>query len=162
MAAKTLTSGELAHRAFVSTDTLRHYERQGLLPRPARGANGYRRYPESALDRVQLIRRALHVGFTIHELGEVLRIRDRGGIPCARVREIAGCKLKNIEARLTELIALRDQLRNAIRRWDRDLARTRPGNPARLLESLKIAANRSCRASPFSTNCKQNQKKVNR
>ena len=78
MAEKTLTLGELAHRAFVSTDTLWHYERQGLLSRPAWGANGYPRYPESALDRVQLIRRAFHVGFTIHELGEVLRIRDRG------------------------------------------------------------------------------------
>ena len=60
-------AGELAHRVGVSTDTLRHYERKGVLPRPRRGANGYRMYPASAVDRVTLIRRALAVGFTLDD-----------------------------------------------------------------------------------------------
>ena len=57
-------SGELAELAGVSTDTLRHYERKGVLARPLRTANDYRQYPATALQRVRLVRRALSVGFT--------------------------------------------------------------------------------------------------
>jgi DNA-binding transcriptional MerR regulator len=62
-----LRSGELAQLAGVSPDTLRHYERKGLLAAPHRSPNGYREYPASALDRVRLIRRALAVGFTLSD-----------------------------------------------------------------------------------------------
>ncbi len=62
-----LRSGELARLAGVSTDTLRHYERKGLLARPRRSCNGYREYPASDLDRVRLVRGALGIGFTLNE-----------------------------------------------------------------------------------------------
>jgi DNA-binding transcriptional MerR regulator len=133
---KTLRSGELARLSGVSADTLRHYERVGVLPRPDRGSNGYRRYAPNALDRVRLVRRALVMGFTLDELQRVLAARDRGSPPCGEVRRLAAEKLAAIDARLDELASLRDELLETIRDWDIRLKATPPGQPARLLESL--------------------------
>ena len=136
MESKSLRSGELARLLGVSPDTLRHYERMGVLPRPRRAGNGYRLYEPAALSRVRLVRRALAVGFTLDELRRLLAARDRGAPPCGEVRRLAGEKLEEIEARLGELASLRDELRRTIRDWDTRLAATPRGKPARLLESL--------------------------
>ncbi len=130
------SSGELARLAGVSADTLRHYERKGVLGRPRRALNGYRQYPAEALPRVRLIRRALAVGFTLDELATILKERDRGGAPCAEVRAAAAAKLANVEAQLGEVIALRDELRSILNDWDEMLACRRPGERAGLLEAL--------------------------
>ena len=132
----SLRSGELARLAGVSTDTLRHYERKGVLARPRRGANGYRQYPPGALDRVRLVRRALAVGFTLDELARVLSARDRGAAPCKEVRELAAAKLSEVEERLGQLIELRDELRATLNEWDGRMATTPDGGRAGLLESL--------------------------
>jgi DNA-binding transcriptional MerR regulator len=129
-------SGELAELAGVSTDTLRHYERKGVLVRPSRKVNGYRQYPAAALQRVRLIRRALAVGFTLDELATVLKVRDHGGAPCAEVRTLAVAKLSEVETRLRETTALRNELRSVLRDWDARLAYRALGEPALLLESL--------------------------
>lgn len=129
-------AGELAKRAGVSTDTLRHYERKGVLARPPRRANGYRQYSVTALDRVQLVRRALAVGFTLDQLATVLRVRDQGGAPCARVRALAAAKLAEIETRLRDLTDLRNELRTVLKDWDQRLSQREHGERAHLLESL--------------------------
>jgi DNA-binding transcriptional MerR regulator len=134
-----LRSGELARLAGVSTDTLRHYERKGVLAAPRRSVNGYREYPAEALERVLMVRRALGVGFTLDELARILKERDRGGIPCRQVRELAAAKLVEIETRLSELEAVRDDLKLAVKGWDSKLARTPAGERAGLLESLSTA-----------------------
>ena len=131
-----LRSGELARLAGVSTDTLRHYERKGLLVRPRRSANGYREYPGGALDRVRLVRSALGIGFTVNELAGILGVRDRGGAPCHQVRALAGTKLTDLENQLGELTALRDELRRLLKNWDALLAKNPPPERAGLLESL--------------------------
>ncbi len=131
-----LLSGELAQLAGVSADTLRHYERIGVLPRPPRTAAGYRRYPPSAVDRVRLVRRALAIGFSLDELRRILEVRDGGGAPCRNVRDLAAGKLGQIEQRIAELKALRDQLRGLLQDWDKRLSQTPDGQPARLLELL--------------------------
>ena len=131
-----LLSGELARLAGVSSDTLRHYERVGVLPQPPRTASGYRRYPGSAVDRVRLIRRALALGFSLEELRRVLAVRDRGGAPCRKVRELAASKLESLDRRIADMQALRDQLRQLLAEWDDRLARTPHGEQAKLLESL--------------------------
>lgn len=157
---KTLSAGELARRAGVSADTLRHYERKGVIAPPPRSANGYRKYPEETLARVQLIRRALGLGFTLDDLAGVLRMRDRGGVPCGRVRALAATKLEEVEARLRELITLRNDLRSALRAWDMQLAKTPPGKRAGLLDSLSSVSPVSPkRSSPFSTNNNQRKNK---
>lgn len=132
-----LGSRELAKRAGVSTDTLRHYERKGLLARPPRTAGGYRRYPPEALPRVLLIRRALLVGFSLDELARVLRERERGGTPCRRVRALVGDRLTAVDREIALLQALKKELRGLLSEWDERLARTPAGAPARLLETLK-------------------------
>jgi DNA-binding transcriptional MerR regulator len=131
-----LRSGELARLAGVSTDTLRHYERKGVLAAPRRSMNGYREYPAEALERVLMVRRALGVGFTLDELARILKDRERGGVPCRQVRELAASKLAEIETRLSELEAVRDDLKAALKGWDSRLAQTPGGERARLLESL--------------------------
>ena len=130
------TSGSLARLAGVSTDTLRHYERLGLLAKPSRTAAGYRQYPSAALERVRLVRRALAVGFSLKDLARILRVRERGGAPCREVRALAAVKLDEMERRLEELAAVRDQLGALIKEWDRKLALTPDGERAGLLESL--------------------------
>ena len=132
----SLSSGELADLAGVSRDTLRHYERKGVLPRPSRGHNGYRRYPPEALKRVQVVRRALSVGFTLDELARVLKVRDAGGAPCDQVRNIAAQKLADVQKQLRELTQLRDDLQQTLRDWDVRLTQRAKGKRANLLESL--------------------------
>jgi len=131
-----MRSGELAQLSGVSTDTLRHYERIGVLAKAPRTKSGYRQYPPSALDRVRLVRRAISVGFTLEELARVLRIRDKGGAPCRQVRDLALLKLEEVERRLEELVLVRDHLQMLLKDWDDRLARAAPGQRAGLLDSL--------------------------
>ena len=131
-----LRSGALARSAGVSADTLRYYERRGLLPRPPRDANGYRRYPSNAAQRVIVIQRALDAGFTLDELARVLRHRDAGGVPCGEVFAIATVRLGELEERIAGLIDLRDRLAGLVKSWQRTLDRTPAGTRARLLDTL--------------------------
>ena len=131
---------EVAQATGVSTDTLRHYERKGLLPGVHRTAAGYRRYSAAAVERVLVIQRALVVGFSLTDLGRVLKQRDRGGAPCQSVRELVGRHLAGLEHRIEELLALRDELRGLTADWDARLKTTAPGKPARLLDTLATAA----------------------
>lgn len=136
MEEKLLRSGELARLAGVSTDLLRHYERIGIVPRPERASNGYRQYPAKALDRVQAVRRSLSLGFSLSELARIFAIRDHGGAPCRKVRNLAAEKLQQVERSLLELKALRRQLRETLVDWDRRLGKTPAGRRAELLHSL--------------------------
>jgi DNA-binding transcriptional MerR regulator len=131
-----LASGEAARRAGVSRDTLRVYERRGLLPAPARNANGYRRYSPAAVERVRMIQAALDAGFTLAELSRILRQKDEGGAPCREVFSIASARLAELTERIAALSALRDRLERTIGQWERTLAITPRGARARLLEGL--------------------------
>jgi DNA-binding transcriptional MerR regulator len=131
-----MRSGQLARVAGVSTDTLRHYERLGLLAIPSRTSGGYRNYPPASLDRVHLIRRALSIGFSLSELKAILQIRDRGGVPCRRVRMIAQARLLQVNEQIKDLFRMRSHLNRILKDWDARLRRTRAGQRARLLENL--------------------------
>lgn len=131
-----MLSGELARLCGLSTDSLRHYERLGLLPRPPRTDGGYRNYPPSSVPRVQLIRRAMRLGFSLTELTALLKLRDQGEFPCQEVRRIAETKLEQLEVHIRELTAMRRQLKTILKDWDGRLAHTGKGKPARLLETL--------------------------
>jgi len=131
-----LRSGEVARRAGVSTDTLRHYERRGLIPPPARQENRYRAYAPETVERVLLIQRALSIGFTLDELGRILKNRDRGGTPCRQVRELAARKLSELDQRLVDLQNVRKELQELLAVWDDRLSRTPEGQRAGLLDAL--------------------------
>jgi len=126
----------LARLMGISTDTLRHYERLGLLPKPPRSEGGYRDYPSHSLDRVRLIRRALSVGFSLPELTTILKMRDGGEVPRRRVQAMAQSKLEEVKQQIQTLVEMRDQLEVMLKHWKVTLARTRRGQPARLLEDL--------------------------
>ncbi|MGH7483993.1 MAG: MerR family transcriptional regulator [Candidatus Acidiferrales bacterium] len=136
---RPLYSGELARLAGVSPDTVRYYERSGLLPRAPRSASGYRLFPPEALNRVRVIRRALSLGLSVRDLAGVFSVRDSGGAPCRRVRKLAGEKLVELESRLRDLQSWRRELLRTIAEWDRLLARTPSGKRARLLEAFAAA-----------------------
>jgi DNA-binding transcriptional MerR regulator len=127
--------GELAKATGVSTDTLRHYERKGVL-HSKRAGNGYREYREDALERVRMVRQGLTIGFTLDELRSVFKVFDGGGAPCKQVRNLAAGKLAQVETHLQEVTALRDDLKNALQDWDQRLAKTASGQRAGLLKTL--------------------------
>ena len=133
---KTFSSGELARAAGVSTDTLRHYERKGLLAPAHRTSAGYRRYPSGALARVALIQRTLVIGFSLEEIGRGLAERERVGAPCRKVHALVGARLADLDARLKELRALRKELQRLVEDWDTRLAGTPAGVRAHLLDTL--------------------------
>jgi DNA-binding transcriptional MerR regulator len=136
------TVGQLATMAGVSADTVRHYERVGVLPPARRGANGYRRFSPEAVQRVALIQRALDAGFSLADLRAVLRVRDAGGAPCGQVLAIAEKRLAELEQRVRRLQDIRDELRDALEDWRRALDRTPPGRRAGLLDSWAARAGR--------------------
>jgi DNA-binding transcriptional MerR regulator len=144
-----MRSGELARLNGISTDTLRHYERLGLLPKPPRTGAGYRNYPADSLERVRLIRRALSVGFSLPELTTILNMRDRGEPPCRRVQAIAESKLQQVKQQIRDLIEMRDQLDTLLKGWKVKLAHTRKGEPARLLETVPPELARAALRPPF-------------
>jgi DNA-binding transcriptional MerR regulator len=132
---QTYRIGALATRAGVSADTVRYYERLGVLPQAPRDSSGYRRFPEHALHRVRVIQRALDAGFTLGELQRVLRVRDSGGAPCHVVFGIASRRLRELEERIDNLNRLREELQGMLNAWKRALDRARPGERAGLLDA---------------------------
>jgi len=134
-----LRIGSLARQAGVSPDTLRHYERLGLLKPARRTQAGYREYDASALSRVALVQLALDCGFTLAELSEVLRKRERGEAPCRRVRELVAAKLKRTEREIERMRESCEGLRSTLADWDRRLAHTPRGRQARLLDHMERA-----------------------
>jgi DNA-binding transcriptional MerR regulator len=130
-----LSPAHVARHTGVSTDTLRHYERKGLLRPPARTATGYRRYTADTIQRVQLIQRALVIGFSLDDLARVLRDRERGLAPCKSVRDLVTERLADLDDRLRELSELRAELGELVKEWDARIARV-GGKPAHLLETL--------------------------
>ena len=136
----TLSAKAAARATGVSTDTLRHYERKGLLPRVHRTASGHRRYSPATIERVLLIQRALIVGFSLNDLGRVLAVRDRGGAPCHSVRTLVSERLAALARQIDDLANLRDELRTLVTEWDAILSETPDGKPARLLDTLATSA----------------------
>jgi DNA-binding transcriptional MerR regulator len=132
----TFHCGELAKATGVSADTIRHYEKLGVLPKAVRSASGYRVYPESAVERVHVVQRALRIGFTLSELAEVLKARDAGGAPCQRVFELAQQKLVGISTDIAALKQTERYLKKVLADWKSRVQRAGKGQKAHLLHSL--------------------------
>lgn len=109
-----LTIGALARRAGVGVETVRFYERRGLVRRPARPRAGYRSYPEEAIGRIRFIRNAQALGFTLQEVKELLALRVTAGTSCAAVRSRASAKVADVRRRLADLDRIRKALEKLI------------------------------------------------
>jgi MerR family copper efflux transcriptional regulator len=131
-----LRIGDIAAACGVSVDTIRHYERKGVLGGVARDGSGYRRYPPDTIDRVRVVRRALSIGFTLDELARIYRQRASGQPPCRGVRALAARKLTELDQRIEELLKLRAAMSGTLESWDRRLANLEEGEAAHLLDTL--------------------------
>jgi len=104
--------GQLARQSNTSTETLRFYESEGLLPQPVRLANGYRDYPTETLQRIRFIQHAKTVGFTLREIQDLLSIQvEKDQHTCEEVKNLTQQKLDEIEQKLSQLHAIRNALR---------------------------------------------------
>jgi DNA-binding transcriptional MerR regulator len=127
---------QVAAAAGVSADTIRHYERHGVIPRAARTRAGYRRYPPDTVARVAIVRRALSIGFSLKDLAAVFRERDRGAAPCRRVRHIVAERLARVDDEIESLVKLKTALGTLLEEWDARLGATPVNTQAHLLDSL--------------------------
>ena len=131
-----LRIGEVARSCGVSTDTVRHYERIGVIPAADRDGNGYRSYPAQTPRRIRIVRSALAIGFTLEEIARIFRVRASGRRPCNEVRALGATKLHAIDEQIRELQSLRELLSSTLSDWDQRLASVTGDEPAHLLESL--------------------------
>lgn len=111
--------GELASAVGLPSQTIRFYERKGLLPAPERSANGYRTYDECALARLRFIQSAQAGGLTLAEIGSIIDLRDEGNVPCAHVATLINSKLTAVRARIRDLALLETELDAVIERSHR-------------------------------------------
>ena len=110
--------GELAKRAGVTPDTIRYYEREGLLDPPARTPAGYRDYGETALDDLRFIKSGKALGLRLTDVREVLAIASGGELPCDHVRATITARLQEVDEKIRELRDLRSTLMETFARHD--------------------------------------------
>jgi MerR family mercuric resistance operon transcriptional regulator len=103
VASDTFSIGELAGRSGVNIETIRYYERIGLLAKPARTAGGYRVYRPSDTDRLAFVRRARDLGFSLDDVRRLLDLADRKSRSCRRVRDIAAMHLADVREKVADL-----------------------------------------------------------
>jgi MerR family transcriptional regulator, mercuric resistance operon regulatory protein len=103
-------TSEVADQAGVNAQTLRYYERRGLLPEPPRSPGGYREYPVSAVSVLRFVKRAQELGFTLTEIEELLELAEGGPDSCARARSLAETHTAGLEAKIADLRRMRDSL----------------------------------------------------
>lgn len=105
---------DLADTSGVSAQTIRYYERQGLLPTPEREGNGYRNYDDKTTSRLRFIRSAQSAGLTLNDIGSIIIIRQEGHNPCEHVTALLTEKLSDVHARQQELAQLEASLKELI------------------------------------------------
>ena len=107
---KRLTIGELAKQGGVNLETIRYYERVGLMPRPPRTQAGYRIFPDDATRRLRFVKRAQELGFSLREIKELLALRIEPGKTRADVRRRARAKIEDIDKKLRTLRKMKSAL----------------------------------------------------
>lgn len=114
--AKSLPAGQLAARAGCNVETLRYYERVGLMPEPPRSAGGHRQYAHAHLQRLYFIRRGRELGFSVQQVRGLLRLVDEPDHTCGEVREMARSQRAEVQQRIDDLMRLRDVLDDLVGR----------------------------------------------
>ena len=105
-----LTRSQLSKRCGINPETLRYYEKIGIIPRPPRSASNYRLYPEQFVSRIRFIRRGQELGFTLREIRELFELRADDGARCTDVRRRAEDKLADVDEKIRSLRAIRRAL----------------------------------------------------
>jgi DNA-binding transcriptional MerR regulator len=131
-----LKIGEVARRSGVAIETLRFYEKSGLLDKPARTESGYRMYTADVLERLAFIKRAQTLGFTLEEIRRVIEDARSGQSPCDEVREMVRRRLAELDERLQEMQRYRKELADTLAEWER--VGHAPGYICGLIEATEI------------------------
>ena len=131
-----LKIGEVARQTGIGIETLRFYEKSGLLEKPARTQSGYRMYSSDVLDRLGFIRQAQVLGFSLDEIKKVIDDARKGHSPCDEVREIVRKRLEELDQRMREMARYRKELDETLEEWDR-VGRA-PGHICGLIETAKV------------------------
>jgi len=118
-----LQIGAVAHRSGLTVDTIRFYEKQGLVAKPHRSPGGFRLYNRRDLDRLSFVGRAQALGFSLLEVRELLVLQDAGAEACTHVHDLLDHKLATVQQKIADLRRLESQLKSARKRCD--LAATR-------------------------------------
>ena len=108
---KKLTVGKLAKARGIGVETVRYYEKRGLLPEPERLPSNYRVYSKDTINRVRFIKRAQELGFTLEEISELLALSEDEGADCGDICDKAEEKVKDIELRIKDLMAMKQAIR---------------------------------------------------
>jgi DNA-binding transcriptional MerR regulator len=145
-----LTIGQVSSSTGETRDTIRYYERIGLVPKPMRTPAGYRQYRDGVVNRLALIRNAQQFGFSLREIAGFLGLRDGGGKPCHDVRAAAARMLEAVDGQIAELIETRKRMKATLKSWDATLAATPVDRPAFLLDGLDARSVSTSRRRPFS------------
>lgn len=131
-----LKIGEVSKRSGISIEALRFYEKGRLLDRPSRTLGGYRVYGADVLERLEFIKRAQALGFTLEEIGRIIDDARKGQSPCNEVREIVRRRMEELDERLRELQRYRKELKHTLAEWDK-VGRA-PGHICGLIETSGI------------------------
>ena len=118
-----LKIGQLARQVGVTAKAIRFYEAKRVLPRPTRGANGYRLYGLDAVETLTFVKQAAGLGLTLAEIREIIAIRQGGGPPCTHVRRLLQDKAGELDRKLRDLINIRWQIRRSLAAWTRSSRR---------------------------------------
>jgi Hg(II)-responsive transcriptional regulator len=129
-------SSEVAAQAQVNTQTLRYYERRGLLPEPERTASGYRAYSVDAVRLVRFVKRAQQLGFTLNDIEELLHLAGGGPASCEAAKTMARTRIADLERRIQELAGMRDALSRLVDTCERP----RKDRDCPLLHDIETAA----------------------
>src|SRR5436305_373863 len=130
--AKPLTIGRLAQEVGINLETVRFYERKGLLPKPPRSTSGYRLFPVDTARRLRFIKRAQELGFSLSEIRELLMLRLSSRTTSTEIRKRAEAKIADIEGKITSL----DSMRKSLFKLARSCAGCAPLSECPILESL--------------------------
>ncbi|MCW6003589.1 MerR family DNA-binding protein [Micromonospora sp. CPCC 205371] len=114
-----MRTGQVADLAGVNIQTLRYYERRGLLPTPSRRASGYRVYGPDAVRTVRFVKRAQQLGFSLAEVESLLELAQGGPSSCEGARRLAVDKISDLDQRITHLHAMRDSLQHLVATCER-------------------------------------------
>lgn len=112
------TTGQVAKHANVNIETIRYYERRGLIPEPPRRESGYRQYPHDTVGRIRFIKRAQELGFSLKEIQELLSLRLDPSTPAIEVRNKTEAKVRDIEAKIDTLQKMKHALLHLIHQCD--------------------------------------------
>lgn len=131
-----LKIGEVSQASGIGIEALRFYERSELLANPARSNNGYRLFDEGILERLDFIKKAQTLGFSLDEIGRIIKDAQKGENPCDEVREIVRRRLAELDERMREMRRYRKELAETLVEWDK-LGRA-PGHICGLIEGSEL------------------------